>query len=113
MTANPVADAMVSFKEVVTQDMSLFLNAEEFADKLTIDGREVTAVLDQVTDGNHPLAYAEGVSLVTHVLYVNGEEFGRAPDQNQWLNISGSRYRVDKVGDDMGMLTIWLEANYT
>lgn len=104
---------MVSFKEVVAQDIGLFLNAEEFAEPLQIDGRPVTAVLDQVMDSKHPLAYAEGVSLVTHVLFVSEAELGRAPEQNQRMNIGGSRYRVDKVGEEMGMLTIYLEANVT
>ncbi|OBZ08924.1 hypothetical protein A8L34_22490 [Bacillus sp. FJAT-27264] len=104
---------MVSFKDVVAQDIGLFLNAEEFAEPLDIDGREVTAVLDQVLDSKTPLAYAEGVSLVTHVLFVSETELGRAPGQNQWLVINDARYRVDRVGEDMGMLTIWLEAYVT
>jgi len=102
---------MPSFKDIVAQDNGLFLNQDEFADSLIIDGREVTAVLDQISDGKSPLAYAEGVSLLTHTLFVSEAEFGRAPEQNQWLVINGLRYRVERVGEDMGMLTILLEAN--
>lgn len=104
---------MPNFKDIVAQDIDLFLNKEEFAEPLIIDGREVTAVLDQISDSKTPLAFAEGVSLLTHTLFVSESELGRAPEQDQWLVINGSRYRVERVGDDMGMLTIWLEANVT
>lgn len=104
---------VVSFKDFVSQDIGVFLNDEEFADKFVIDKKEVTAVLDQAIDSDHPLAYAEGVSLVTHVLYVSEAELGYVPEPNEWMVIKDQRYRVDRVGDDMGMLTISLEANVT
>ncbi|WP_139330065.1 hypothetical protein [Paenibacillus odorifer] len=102
---------VVSFKDLVSQDIGVFLNDEEFADKFVINKKEVAAVLDQAIDSDHPLAYAEGVSLVTHVLYVSEAELGYVPEPNEMMVINGQRYRVDRVGDDMGLLTISLEAN--
>ncbi|MFC3802810.1 hypothetical protein [Cohnella sp. GCM10012308] len=102
-----------NFKDFVAADNATFLNPAEFGDLLLINDREIVGVLDQSGDTEHPWASAEGVSVLTHVLFVSLADFGGEPEQNEWLKINGRRYRVDRVYADMGVLTIGLEANVT
>ncbi|KGE20644.1 hypothetical protein [Paenibacillus wynnii] len=88
-----------------------FLNLNEFADVHIIDGQSVKAVLDQATDDQHPLAYAEGISLVKAVLYVDSAELGYIPKQDQRMTIDGKGYFAVRVATDLGMMVISLEAN--
>ncbi|MRN51986.1 hypothetical protein [Paenibacillus monticola] len=105
---------MKGFKDFLAEDIQrTFLNQNEFADPYIIDGVEVKASLDSVSDSRHPLAYAEGVALVTHVLFVSMTELGYKPEPEQRMVIKDQRYRVDQVAEEMGMLTISLEANVT
>ncbi|MNC79620.1 hypothetical protein D3C75_1321480 [compost metagenome] len=64
-----------------------------------------------MTDNKHPLAYAEGVSLVADTLFVDELELGYTPDQGQRMVINGNEYSVIRVASDKGMLAIYLEAN--
>lgn len=97
--------------QILIDNQRTFLNTNEFADTYTIDGEEVKAVLDSATDSKHPLAYAEGVSLVADTLYVNVMELGYTPKKGQWMVINGTGYTVIRVSSDKGMLAIYLEAN--
>lgn len=97
--------------QILIDNQRTFMNVNEFADTFRIDGVEVKASLDSATDSKHPLAYAEGVSLVADVLYVDVLELGYTPKQDSWMNINGNDYKVIRVGSEMGMLVIYLEAN--
>lgn len=98
-------------EQILIDNQRTFLNTNEFADLYIINGAEVKASLDSSTDSKHPLAYAEGVSLVTDVLFVDLLELGYKPKEDEWLNINGTDHRVVRVASEKGMLTIYLEAN--
>lgn len=97
--------------QILIDNQRTFLNTNEFADTYIIDGVEVKASLDSATDSKHPLAYVEGVSLVTDTLYVDVLELGYTPEQNSWLKINGEDYKVIRVASEKGMLALYLEAN--
>jgi len=102
---------MPSFKDVLAQDVDLFLNPDEFADTHTIDGRPVRAVIDENSDNQHPLVYAEGVSLVRKVLFVAPSELGFRPREGMELKVDGALYEVSRCSDEDGVYAIVLEAN--
>lgn len=107
---------MSSFKDQIAQDISAFINADEFAGDHVIDGRVLTVIVvedssDNIYRNKHPLAYAEGVSLVRKVLYISEVELGYIPIQDQYMTLDGRRYQVTMVGDEEGVLVITLEAN--
>ncbi|MDF9845581.1 MULTISPECIES: hypothetical protein [unclassified Paenibacillus] len=97
--------------QILIDNQRTFLNPSEFADFYIIDGVEVKASLDSATDSKHPLAYAEGVSLVTDTLYVDVLELGYTPEQDSWMKINGKDFKVVRVGSEKGMLSLYLEAN--
>ncbi|OKP97785.1 hypothetical protein [Paenibacillus sp. P46E] len=97
--------------QILIDNQRTFLNIKEFADIYIIDGEKVKAVLNSATDNKHPLAYAEGVSLVTDTLHVDVLELGFTPEQGSWMKIDGKDFKVIRVGSDKGMLALYLEAN--
>ncbi|CAH1058856.1 hypothetical protein [Paenibacillus pseudetheri] len=99
--------------QIKIDNQRTFLNTKEFADIFKIDGKEVKAVLNSATDSKHPLAYAEGVSLVTETLYVDELELGYIPEQGQRMNVNGKMRTLIRVASEKGMLALYLEANVT
>lgn len=97
--------------QIKIDNQRTFLNTNEFADLYIINGKPVKVVLNAATDNKHPLAYAEGVSLVNDTLHVDVLELGYTPKQDEWLNINGTEHRVVRVASEKGMLAIYLEAN--
>lgn len=105
---------MSSFKDFIAADIgSVFLNTDELADETNINGVLMPAVFAKSTATKPSQAYAEGVSLITHVLIVSSEVFGESPEQGEQMKINGKTYYVVIVDDDAGMYTIQLEAHVT
>lgn len=97
--------------QIMIDNQRTFLNPKEFADIYNIDGKPVKAVLHSASDNKHPLAYAEGVSLVTDTLKVDAMELGRTPKQGSYIKINGTDYKIVQVGSEKGMLSLYLEVN--
>ncbi|WP_238649757.1 hypothetical protein [Paenibacillus piscarius] len=104
---------MKTFKEYLASDRNTFLNPEEYGDLFKINGTVMTAVLDQTADTEHPWAAEEGVSMISHTLYVSLAEFGEEPKQDEMIFINDRRYRIARVDANMGMLSLGLEAYVT
>ncbi|QWU15682.1 ATP-binding sugar transporter [Paenibacillus sophorae] len=103
---------MSSFKDFLAADIgNVFLNTGEFADETEINGVMMPAVFAKSTTGKPSQSYAEGVSLVTHVLSVSAEVFGEEPEQGERMMVNGKTYYVVRVDEDEGLYTISLEAN--
>lgn len=100
-------------EQILIDNQRTFLNTNEFADIFIIDGVPVKAVLNAATDNKHPLAYAEGVSLVTETLYVDELEMGYIPEQGQRMNVNGKTRTLIRVASEKGILALYLEANVT
>lgn len=99
-------------EQIQIDNRQTFLNPNEFADTYIINGKPMLGVLEKSSDSRHP-HYAEGVSLISHVLHVSLSEFGEEPEQGERLVINGKTYYVANVIAEMGMLDISLEANVT
>lgn len=105
-----------SFKEQIAADISgVFLNEQEFADKHTIDGKEMTVVVDEnellERDKAKIGTYQQGgLYKSRRLIYVSCEEFGPRPPIGKQLIFDGRPFRVADCTEETGMLAITLEA---
>lgn len=106
---------MSSFKDVLEQDMHIFINIDEFAEMYDIDGQQVSAVIDadllkdrprQPLDMYHA---TEGVYVEEVVLFVRSSDIER-PVTTQNMRINDQLYQVNKCVEFAGILEITLEA---
>lgn len=103
---------MSSFKDFLKYDVKrTFLNVNEFADTHIIDKKQITAIINDDTEDQNPLSYAEGVSLVKKTIYLDPDDLGYVPVQDQRMEIDCEYYTVAFVGKEDGMLVIKVEAN--
>ncbi|MGO4540370.1 hypothetical protein [Paenibacillus sp. 2TAB19] len=102
---------MKSFKDFVRDDVGTFVNLNEFADMHTVDGREVRVLIDDYTEDEHPLSYAEGVSVVQKKAFFIAADFTFRPREGIFMMIDGKSYLVRRVSDEMGLYVVLLEAN--
>lgn len=104
-----------SFKECLAADIStVFLNRLEFADLHTIDGREMTVLVDEneLLERNKGKggSHMDGTYKARRLIYVKKTEFGARPALGKNLALDGRHYRVDDCTEEAGMLAIELEA---
>lgn len=98
-------------KDTFSSDISTFLNPDEFAGIHTIDGREMHAVITEATENQHPMSYADGVSLARKVVYLDSTELGYKPREGGYMNINGRPFFVTGVSDEEGIYVLTMEAN--
>ncbi len=106
-----------SFKDCIASDVAgVFLNRMEFADTHTINGQEMTVLVDenelQERDKFKLLGANQGGTYKsTRMIYVAKTEFGPRPALGATLNLDGREYRVaDGTTEEAGILAIALEA---
>jgi hypothetical protein len=96
----------MTFKEQATADLSTFLNVDEFADRVDIDGDLVVCSIegngDTVGDG-------DGITNVDTVLYVKTADFYKRLVVGQRINVDSRPANVIGVVEDQGILTIRLQ----
>lgn len=111
----------MTFKDAVAADIStVFLNNLEFADTHTINGKEMTALVDdnelQERDKFKLLGAAGGGTAykATRMVYVAKADYGKRPALGSTVNLDGREYRVVQgTTEEAGILAIALEANRT
>ena len=110
---------MSTFKELVQADIfGTFLNADEFADEHSIDGRPMKVVLDgnelierTVASG---VQHADGVYKRRLLLYVAAEDYGPRRKLGKLLLLDvKKRYIITDVTDEDGIYSFELEAATT
>lgn len=102
------------FKDCIANDIErVFLNAEEFADEVIIDGRKIKVVVDndvKTYEGNRD-EMERGVGNI--LLFANKETwkntYGKLPMQYDALMFNKITCTVMRVTDRNGMLTISLD----
>ena len=110
-----------TFKDCLAADISaVFLNKMEYADDHIINGKTMTAMVDDnelqerdkfklVGVGGGGTAYK-----ATRMVYVAKADFGRRPALGSTVNLDGRDYRVAQgTTEEAGILAIALEANRT
>lgn len=110
-----------TFKDCVAADISnVFLNLQEFGDTHTVNGKEMTVMVDEnellERDKFKLLGTGGGGTgyKATRMIYVAKAEFGPRPALGAVLNMDGRDYRVAPgTTEEAGILVIALEANRT
>lgn len=100
------------FKEQIRADLDVFLNSREFADRHTIDGREMTVLVDEnellERDKSRLGTHTDGLYKARRLIYVSRAEFGPRPALGRQLNFDGRIFRVEDCTEEAGMLAIEL-----
>lgn len=97
----------MTFKTDAYRDLSsVFLDMDEFADVITVDGIEMVGVLDESErdDGDRDM----GIPSSTHVLYVKSDVLQRRTPVGGTIVVDGIAYGVSSWRDDMGLTSICL-----
>lgn len=115
---------MSIFKDAVAQEISVFLNFDEFGEYRLIDGQEVLIVEDRDLINERPrlassagnLMAAEGVYLSIITFFVRQDDLGYVPEEGQEMRFGevgkrGYPYLVTSVSEAMGILEVTIEAN--
>ena len=103
-----------SFKEMVAKDVrSTFLNLEEFGEEHRVEGKTITAVIDENAlkerQGGQELSVAESSLL----LYAAVENLPARRPAGEGLNVDGREYIVNDWSEDMGIATVALGQTVT
>lgn len=108
----------MSFRDVVQADLqNVFLNENEFGEKHTVDGQEIDCIIDNDALKERPRQPLElyhdvaGVYVNNLVIYVRGADLEERPVIGQHLRFDGQLHLVKDCNENMGLLTITLEAN--
>lgn len=104
-----------TFKDILQRDADqVFLNAAEFADTHIVDGKPMTAMVDDnenIEREKKMKSHMDGIYARQILLYVKASEFGSLPAQGRLLKLDGKAYIVVDATDECGIYTITLEAN--
>lgn len=103
-----------SFKEMVAKDVhSTFLNLEEFGEEHRVEGKTITAVIDENAlkerQGGQELSVAESSLL----LYAAVEDLPARRPAGEGLNVDGREYIVNDWSEDTGIATVALGQTVT
>ena len=102
---------MSGFKDMVAADSDVFIDFDFFGTVCTIEGQEVTVVVDdnalKQRQGGQELTIAES----TIMLYAKAEDLPKRFTPGQGINYNGRECIVDDVAEDMGIVTLTLQQN--
>lgn len=96
--------------QITGDDLNVFLDPEDFAEIHNVNGTECMAILQKISaedlSGTHYEVYRDLMMVNCKV-----EDLPEIPRYGQTFRVDGKLYIVDSCSEDMGMLTIKLEAN--
>ncbi len=96
----------MNFKEQVAADISaVFLNPDEFGEAHVIDGKSVTCVIDQNTDGKL-VGDTEGLFVVTKRIMVRDGYLAKEPRQGKQIMVDNTPYTCLSISHEIGLLSI-------
>ncbi|MEF3312618.1 hypothetical protein PV433_27380 [Paenibacillus sp. GYB004] len=102
-----------TLKDVIASDATTFLNLNEFAEKKSVDGNEITILIDddelqkRRSKATNP---SDGIYSAVMLFYAFKTDFAARPIIGKHMKIDNRTYRVSDVqDDDPVMYTIILE----
>lgn len=104
----------MTFKDIIRNDIDLFVNQDEFADMHLIDGKEVPVMIDnneQVEREKRMTQHMDGIYKKQLLIYVKKSDYGVLPAIGKILNLDGRVYKIMDAIDEDGIFSISLEAN--
>lgn len=100
---------MAKFRDYLERDLKTFINTNEFAEEIDIDGNKVTVIID--SDALKELQLSnngEGLATNELLFHVPKNELPFEPFFGQDLYIKNELYYVNDVKEDDGLYTIRL-----
>ena len=99
---------MNTFKKMMAADRGIFLNLGEFGDECAIEGRTITAVLDEETFDESKKGEDIGLAAFDLVLYARVEDLPAQRPSGESLNVNGKECTIVSWRTDGGMASIYL-----
>lgn len=105
----------MSFKEILQKDRNVFINTDEFAEEIDIEGNLIPTLKDSyellqrnaVRDSSE---YEHGTFRNEMLIYVDGAKLGRLPMVGKNLKVENKNYLVKDAADEGGIYAITLKA---
>lgn len=104
----------MTFKDIIRNDIDLFVNQDEFADMHLIDSKEMPVMIDnneQVEREKRMTQHMDGIYKKQMLIYVKKSDYGVLPAIGKILNLDGRVYKIMDAIDEDGIFSISLEAN--
>ncbi len=99
---------MNKFKDIVQADRSaVFLNLDEFGEMHSIEGRAVTAVIDEPSTAKSAMD-AIGLAECDIIVFARAEDLPCVRAEGESLNVDGREFTVQSWREDLGMAEIQL-----
>ncbi len=108
----------MNLRKIIRDDLEdVFFDMEEFAERHTVNGKEMCIIFDEnellerKKEGRAG-SHFDGAYLATAMLYVKAEEYGPRPKAGSVLVLDEKKvYRITAAVDEGGVYSIALEAN--
>lgn len=105
-----------TFKDFISEDLDVFFNLDEMAEKATINGEKM--IIMRAVDENNPTDKSKSISgrykqvaEYDVLFYVRTECFEHIPQIEMMMNFNNEDYFIGEVKENMGLLTIGLTRN--
>lgn len=102
---------MTSFKEVLSEDLDIFIDEDEFANRHTINGVEVVAIVNTSNAQHMELATVVGVFTATIEVYLKQGSLSPLPRPDSEVVLDGLKFRCYDVVVEQGIDILKLYAN--
>ena len=104
----------MSLKDQIAADIdAIFLNTDDFADKVTLNGITLKCVIDDDRLLNRTDLQAKGVYLGERLIFVKASDLPGKPAVGARIELNGKPWFVSNVTENMGMYEIRIGANKT
>lgn len=104
----------MTLKEQLSADLPVFLNLSEFAERHTINGKTVDAVIDNNALDERLASvrniHTDGLFRAEMLVYVGTADLGGLPRTGSMIRLDGREYRVTEAVEEMGVCSLCLEA---
>lgn len=102
---------MNTFKDILDQDASVFLNINEFGSNHKINSNDITIIIDNDRLMERTKKEYDGISVGEVLYFVSASDFGDLPEENTPQTFDGRMMYVFDAREDMGMYEIILRQN--
>lgn len=109
---------MKSFKDCLADDLSTFVNLDEFAELHMVNGVEVEIVVDDDQFSSRDrfptdlYVMSQGVYVEDKTFYIRSSDMEK-PEPGEQVNLDGKEYRVSAATEENGLITVKITANRT
>ncbi|QLG39389.1 hypothetical protein HW560_15690 [Paenibacillus sp. E222] len=111
---------MSAFKDMIADDISIFMNLDENAELHTIStinkdnvrtDREIPIIIDMYDIDGRPSKSSEGVSAHTTIIYVEAKALWFVPRVDQLLFLNLNQYMIIDASPEGGIWRLTLKKN--